>query len=202
MIISLLLLLFFATCPAQDLVKRNEKGRFLGEAGDAPFYAYPDQLPAAFCVKHRLTCVLDITSPRVHCDFSSPIRKELDAATFDAGRRLLEKQCRGNRWRIVDGIHIFEPRNEKESALSRKIGAYDSGSKVSPNIFIYDRAVSAGLRQPPGYGLGIKPADKSPYKFKTPEGTLKATLISAAKQYRGGVWAIALVKDGYIFTME
>lgn len=194
MIISALLLLLVSNGTAQEKV--------LGEAGDAPLYAYPYQLPSAFCAKHELTCVLDMTSTRSRCDFSSSVRKELDKVSMSAGRRLLEKQCRGYQWRVSEGIHLFEPRSEKESQLTRKVGAQDSGGKIAPTRFIFELASTAGLKQAPGYGLGAKSRGKPPIRFKTPPGTLKAALISAAKQYPGTVWAIVQINDGYVFISE
>ncbi len=173
-----------------------------GEASYAHYYPYSYQLVAEFCVKQRLACVLDFSSQH-QCDFSASIMKELfGTATLNSGMLLLEKQCRDYRWRIVDGIQVFEPRNIKQSRLGRIIPAFDLQSALSPERFILRLSGSAGLIRPTEYALGAKTEDKPAFKFKTPAGTLRSALISAAKQYPHRVWVISVIEGGYLSVIQ
>ncbi|MCM2304097.1 MAG: hypothetical protein NDJ72_05300, partial [Elusimicrobia bacterium] len=174
--------------------------RFRGAATNP--HTSADELPMDFCTKRELTCVLDLTSTQSDCVFSEPILSELNKATLNDGLRLLEKHCGGYRWRLSDGIHLFEPRREKESDLGRTIRAVDLGKKVSPESFMFHLVTAADLQMMPGQGLGAKSQDKPVVRFKTSAGTLKASLISAAKQYQRTVWAIVKTKEGYHFHVE
>lgn len=158
-----------------------------------------DQEVSIFCAKAKMTCVIDMTARSTRCDYAEPFHVDIETATPLQGRTLLAQRCAGYRWRTSGSIYIFEPRNIKESALGVEIEAFDSGTKCAPGSFIIQLASAAGISEPPAQsaGGGFKPAMRRLVRYKTPAGTMKDALISAAKQYPGTTWSVALSEKGY-----
>ncbi|MDX6768774.1 MAG: hypothetical protein SF051_04530 [Elusimicrobiota bacterium] len=154
-----------------------------------------------FCANRNLTCVLDLTSPPPQCEFSFAVSAEVEKADLPAAKSIFEKQCAGYRWRVVDQVHVFEPRKTRSSHLNRKVAGIRSEDKVTPDVFLFMLVEAAGIQLVPA-GSGAKPRQKEAIHFSTPSGTLKSALISAAKQYPKTVWSVVSIEDAHrIFAL-
>lgn len=160
-------------------------------------YYTADQFVIKFCLNSRETCVIDMTSSKSKCSFASDA-VTLEKGGFASGKSWLEKHCPGMRWRKVHAIQLFEPINRSESALEVHVEALSSTIKVGPQGYLAYLASKAEIRSHPEYrGGDIKPAPRRPLVYRTPAGTLKNALLSAARQNPGSIWVVARFKKGF-----
>lgn len=115
-----------------------------------------------------------------------------------AGMKIIAERCPGYHWRRVGRVWVLEPKEDKSSSLNVRVREVDSERRTSPGGYIIHLTAVAGIRISPEYhGSGLRGSTKKPIRYKTPEGTLKNALISAAGQNPGTTWSVALLEKGF-----
>lgn len=157
-----------------------------------------DREVSSFCVKAKLTCVIDMSASPTQCKFDESFHVDMRTAPPQQGRRLIAQRCSGYRWRKSKAIYIFEPRRASDSALGVKIAALSSERNYPAKGYILQLVAAAGIVLAREYeGSGMRPAPRKYIHYKTPAGTLKNALLIAAEQYPGTSWSVALLEKGY-----